>query len=819
MKMKKHLNMKYFVFFLLFFLISYSIPNKYRLRYIAGSRGENPKINPLIDNRIAMKARNDVWNNPEVERIYLSTYEFEEDTIGLSQVKWAVEQAKKGKTVDIVLDDAGHKLSNEVLLYMTDNGVNVHTFSPMWSWRGFKGRLSRQQKNFKLTARIQSIWRQLTYRMHDKILINFVPGESTGGEVILGGRNARDSHYGIDTRIIRSVRKEKGKKIDVTNGAFEYEHEVMVHDKNLHQEVQTYVDDFLESNFTERINTKKLREKMQKSREYAKKHGESWRTKLASDKMNYDDDFRAFAKDMKQWISSYSFYYENKTQNPSALAQKLANVFSDHSGYLAKMIRYGSLDIKELDRLMHPLYGESASEVMRKMYGDFLHGQGRIKAIEIADALVTLTREGQKTIADNIRTKNLTPNHLNGFLGPFASKKLREKIKQSFKNFFFGIGFDYEKYDQMEKILSRAEENFREFQSTAPQKWKNVAQEVDSVRFLHDTVDDIAFRKKSMDELYKMISNCRKNCVWNSQYGSLTIEAQNAIENVVKQNSVIYRFVQSEFRKPGGQKAANEKAKKFTQLVRGNIETIQNNLSNPHLPQKAFKEDIEDLGKQFIEILSQDRLSKNQAKQLIKDAQIKKITPQQYAKGLYNLVKKNQKNIADLIHNDADKVERALLKMKGFIDFDPKGILPAHEMIPFYFMTNDVDSWAVGLDKVIHADFHYNIMKKFRRMGPGLHVVGMNGSGRIHSKVVTTDAGLVVSSMNADPRSEKFNTEVGIEIKTQYKGQNITDAFRSHIESYMHSQRYHIVNGQLVRPRQCFNMMTNVLRWITAPIL
>ncbi len=810
--------MKSLKYFLLLLLVSCSGPNNQERN--PASEEEPPRVNPLIDNREAMIARSDVWNNPDATRIFLSTFEFEEDIIGLSQIKWAVEQAQAGKIVDIVLDDAGHKLSDEVLLYMVESGVNLHVFSPMWSWRGFKARLSRQQGVLPITSRIKAIWRQLTYRMHDKILINFVAGEPTGGQVILGGRNARDSHYGIDMRAFKSTRKEGGKIVEFANQALEYEHEVMVHSRLLHQQVETYVNDFLESSFTERLNVKKLRERLVNSRAYAKKNGPNWQTKIAEDKAKYNDDFRSFSRDIKAWLTSYGYYFDGKNTDSSGLAKKLLSVFENNEKSLTALIKENAVNIKEIDRILAPIYGEGTSGTIRAMVGNFQNA-GSVSASDISNAFTSLIKEGQKTIAHNIEVKSLSVDHFAQLLGPAGADNagILTKIGRGIRNTTYGIGFDFVKYDSLKKYMNEAYSFFQEYQARS-KNWKAAAIEVDSVNFLHDTVDDLAFRKKSMDELYKFISNCREECVWNSQYGSLTEEAQNAIDNVIKKNSAIYRFVQNEYhRAGGGLDASIGKAEMISRLVQDNVSHIETVLTNPNIPSSELIKDKKELARQFTFFFKEVPRAEEQAKNL--GAQLEKgsLAPALYAQAIADLIDSNTEGIGKSIYKDPDVLQRVLLKLRGYVDYDPNEILGKWKMIKFYFMTNDIESWAVGFDKPIHADFHYNIMKKFRKMGPGLQVVGFNGSGRIHSKVAVTERGVIVSSMNADPRSEKFNTEVGVEIRTGKKGKEVTAAFKDHIGSYMHTQRHHIINGQMVRERQCFTFLDRVVRRIMAPIL
>ena len=800
------MNQTQVVIYLLLFIISFS------------SSAAEPRVNPLISNPISMRARHDVWNNPNAQRIFFSTYEFEEDIIGLSQVKWAINMAKKGVIVDVVLDSAGHRLSPETILHMTENGVHVHLFGPYLSLKGIKARF-RRQRGIKLWARLTSIWRQVTYRMHDKILINFLPEEETRGEVILGGRNARNSHYGLDPRIMRSQRKEQGKKIPIANPAFEYEHEVMVHDRKLHQSVTTYLHDFLESDFTERVDSKKLRSRLEKAQKLSQAM-RNQKSPLAQEFMKYDKSFFAFAQDMHRWTGEYNAYYLSKNNSlPMELGRKFTQIISTHASSLGEMMDNGILSGHKLNSILTPIYGEGSAEVFKRIYEDFLYNSNtKIKINDISELLTTLVKSVQTDIVYTLRQKSIKPQYFSEFLGPLAEKGKMQKFTSGIKGIFQQNSFDVDKYKNLDKILNRAEKEFKKNQSLGPHRWKSDSIEVDSVRFLHDTVDSLIFTKKSMHGFYEMLSACRENCVWNSQYGSLTAEAENAIENIIKKNSAIYRFVQYELHRPNQHLSPKKKADMFLGLVQGNIPNIAENLSNPHLPVKEFNKDVRHIGEQFGRLVPRKN-GLEEINKLVDQTITKTITPQEYAQKLYNLAKSYRDNIARLIVEYTDWTERTFLNMRGFIDLDPAKLLRPFEVAPFYFMSNDVNSWAVGADKIMHADFHHSILKKFRKMGPGLQVVGFNKGGRIHSKVAVTESALLVSSMNMDPRSEKLNTEVGVLIETKNKGQELGQAFRQHIQSYMKNQRVHIQDGRLTRDPQCFNLVTRILRKVLRPLL
>ncbi len=180
------------------------------------------KIYPLISNKEAIKARYDVWHNNSASTFYFSTYEWHEDKVGLSQAKWAVERAREGKKVYVVVDSVGHSLSPELLLYMKENGVKVMVYRP--------ARISKiLKRNIK----------QLNYRMHDKILWNnasdtksneVLKTKYSNGEMILGGRNSTDAMYGLDNR---------------GPDFLEIEHEAYVRSPSSHREAKRYINNLL----------------------------------------------------------------------------------------------------------------------------------------------------------------------------------------------------------------------------------------------------------------------------------------------------------------------------------------------------------------------------------------------------------------------------------------------------------------------------------------------------------------------------------------------------------------------------------------------
>ena len=257
----------FLVFGTIFYLNSDNILVKKRS---IASENDPAMVNELIDNRKAAQARHDLISNPNAERVFISTFEFEPDLVGLKNIKDMVDAAQRGVQVDLVLDPAGHRLPDEILLYMVEKGVNVHLFSPTFSWTGIMERYKRLEKTWRgklpFISFITAAWRQATYRMHDKIAINWLPDDT--GKVILGGRNMRDSHYGLDMRQVRASRSEgfgADKKFETINPAFEYEHEVLIKNQELHTDVDTYVNDFLESSFTQRFDVETARKKHLKS--------------------------------------------------------------------------------------------------------------------------------------------------------------------------------------------------------------------------------------------------------------------------------------------------------------------------------------------------------------------------------------------------------------------------------------------------------------------------------------------------------------------------------------------------------------------------
>lgn len=132
----------------------------------------------LYDSRLeALYGRVSLIQNPNAQKIYMSTYIFADDEVGWLHAKHLMEQARKGKDVKLLIDGTGlikglgsPKISSELLYLMIDAGVDVRTY------RGPK--LKHLLK--------------FNRRMHDKLIINDVD------ELITGGANTQNSYFDMD---------------------------------------------------------------------------------------------------------------------------------------------------------------------------------------------------------------------------------------------------------------------------------------------------------------------------------------------------------------------------------------------------------------------------------------------------------------------------------------------------------------------------------------------------------------------------------------------------------------------------------------------
>jgi phosphatidylserine/phosphatidylglycerophosphate/cardiolipin synthase-like enzyme len=145
-------------------------------------------------------------------RIYSSTFIHHEDDFSERHLAYLAKAGQQGLSVKYLIDGFGADLSEKKLCALLAAGVDVRLFHPFppTKW-GLLSRILLGRKGF----------RQLFYRMHDKILV-------CGKEVKIGDRNISGGHYNIDEEPIMS------REIYVSSGA-------------LSQKVATYYEDLFTS--------------------------------------------------------------------------------------------------------------------------------------------------------------------------------------------------------------------------------------------------------------------------------------------------------------------------------------------------------------------------------------------------------------------------------------------------------------------------------------------------------------------------------------------------------------------------------------------
>ena len=574
--------MKYII--MVMFLISCSTNeiskwnSPFNFRSLAGNddHGEieqGPRVNLLIENQKAAQARYEIWNNPNSSYIYFSTFEFEEDEIGLSQIKWAVDAAKAGKVVDIVIDPEGHGLSDETILYMVKNGVNVYEFSPGFSLKGIKNRYKNNvAKHGRLRAFFKAIGRQKNNRMHDKMLLSDIVTEETDqylgtsdniGVVQVGGRNALASHYGINTRraestVTTQVMKD-GKLTEVSeqvsNQRLEVEREYMIHDPDYYQKAKMYIKDQLESRYTERVNISRLEARLERSNKKRAGLGKKWRAIIAQDMLVENRDFKEYANDMGNWIKTYNNGTESAREQ---LADRFIQIFQNHEAKLAKLIDEEKLsptffadNLKYI--LQDPIDKKLKASAKKASLGTMSGAEFMQDVLDSIEINAHFIEEGSKAKTFSSRINQLMGPYIYTADGKFQFIKNKFNLlkKKAFQ--WFGFKMHIEKYDMMEKITAEADSYLQSFfiDGSKETNWLRQAYAVDSVKLYTDTVDDKLFKKKVMEALVDVAGSATGDIFYNSQYGSPTPEIMNAFENFLKSNSAAYRLSQQEINKPG----------------------------------------------------------------------------------------------------------------------------------------------------------------------------------------------------------------------------------------------------------------------------
>jgi putative cardiolipin synthase len=124
----------------------------------------------LHQERDALQCRLDLIRQAKQE-ILLSTYAIEEDVIGLATLQLLLEAARRGVSVRLLIDDFGSGLSECLLGYLEEQGVQAKVFN-----------------KFHLLK-----FRQNARRMHGKMLI------TDRKTLIVGGRNLKEEYYLLDS--------------------------------------------------------------------------------------------------------------------------------------------------------------------------------------------------------------------------------------------------------------------------------------------------------------------------------------------------------------------------------------------------------------------------------------------------------------------------------------------------------------------------------------------------------------------------------------------------------------------------------------------
>ena len=762
------------------------------------STNSTPKLAAIISSSDALKARRNIFENKNSNRFYLSTYDFEEDTVGLANIRMAIRQARNGAKVDIVLDAAGHSLSDELLLYMLESGIKVHIFSPKFDWSVFwaKYKVYRSQTNIPGYAIIKALWSQVTHRTHEKLLINYDKTKGFGGELLVGGRNLKDSHFELNNKIAES---------DVSNKRFlnpmkEHEHEGLVFDIKTHAAASNHVESLMNSDLVKPLEIHALKAKLELSR---------MSSDIAQEKQLLHKNFSTFQDQLYNWILRYEYSVKQRNTNYLNLTNDLIKIFETHRSNLRNYIDKNLLSVRKLNNLFKQMYGKPAHNIIQTLVE-----QNNNKSF-LAEAIYKLIKVNKIVIS-----QNLLFNSKNILGGPFY--KLKKYVNSDgnlltkFKEFFISKQFDLNKYNNLEESLESSYEKYIRSEDTKSVNWFNKAKEVDQIIFMSDKIEDNKILKHSMDRLFEAIESCEDNCIWNSQYGSLTPRALEAIGKVINLNSSYYRYAEKYLLSKS--KNNETKSTELLMIFKSNLKRLNTSLTNPNLPINELKKDSIDIQNFVSNLFLSNEKDNLELSKIINNIQ-NQTEVNSNLNELYKLMNKNKKQFTTNISESPDKVKQYLKSLQGLIDEDPEGIMPLHKNKTFYFMSNDIKSWTVYADKIIQADFHHTIFSKLRRLGPGLNVIGYNNTGRIHSKVFAHIKGFVLGSNNADPRSELINTETGVYVITKDKGQDLSKEYMDDIKSYMKNQTIYIKNGQLERPKHCFYILTRVLRQTMAPIL
>ncbi len=143
-------------------------------------------------------------------RIYSSTFIHHEDDFSERHLAYLAKAGQQGLSVKYLIDGFGADLSEKKLCTLLAAGVDVRLFHPFPPTKyGLLAKLFTGRKGF----------RQLLYRLHDKILV-------CGNELKIGDRNISGGHYNIDEEAV-------------------FSRELYVHSVELSQKVATYYEDLI----------------------------------------------------------------------------------------------------------------------------------------------------------------------------------------------------------------------------------------------------------------------------------------------------------------------------------------------------------------------------------------------------------------------------------------------------------------------------------------------------------------------------------------------------------------------------------------------
>ena len=809
-----------------------------------------PRATPLIDNKDALQARHDVWNNPNAKYFFMSTFEFEEDSVGMAQVEWAVKRAKEKKVVHLVLDAAGHKLSQETIYYMVSNGVNVHIWSPMFSFRGMKNRYRLNRTgNGRIKAALKAAFKQASFRMHDKILMNdavdpknakLLGSSSNIGDLILGGRNARESHYGIDDASY--VRQFADGSVKM-NPQFEYEHEVMAYSDKAHREATAYTNNLLNSRFTERVNPAKMRKQFEWAKKMRNSIGQNWRAVLIEQRLKNEKGFIGFSSDLSRWIEQYQASKGGEISDDAAkaMAQSLEDILQKHSNSLTSLIRRGKLSPKYLATNFEQILDPESAERLRLAATQF----------DIDQTTGTLIKKGDGSAEDFFKTVllgevNVSKLHTEKLIkfgefdavefkrlqGPFDGARRFSRTLAGLYSKLFGIKFNLASWEGVGNRVKLAEQKLKSSGLVSEvTNWIDKSIPVDDIKFVHDTVDNDLMTKRVMNAAWDFIASSEGQVTFNSQYGTPTPHSFNAMDDFLAVNSAAYRLAHSELDRGGvgvDREVTDEVHQKLVTLFKANDGNIVESLVGPEavkgvgnpgerlkenkLQRKQFMSNVKKLFNDSTK-LSEGNLARELrlAGAAYLQEPTSRFAAEKYIATVISVAERSGDVFFKSIELSKDNVEENIVGLRGFVDEDPNKILGDFTPNKLEFMTNDRKSWAVGADDAIHNDWHLAMEHRWRRMGRGLDMYGFNEGGRIHSKVIAAKDGVLVWSANADYRSEYKNTEVGAMITTKRRGKEVSLAFQEHVQSYMHNQVQYMQNGRNIKPSGCAGWIQNLV--------